>query len=553
LGVRCGRAFRFPAGNDPPREECPRRVGANTDAIAEHYGLLNVVGSYEGRLDAAGERIRLVNQVGIEMQNVRYGDRGKWTSQADGTGHSLILRSLHLDSAEPENWGRSAELGGNPGLLNQPDERPAFDYLPLLDLDTEWLYQTGTEAYSDPELAWKEPDFNDSSWERGAGGFGFGNITENQTLFPEMAGNHTSVALRLQVVVPADEVSARSTLLLGMRYDDGFCAFVNGVEFARGNCPVEITWDAIATRSHDANVQPEEIFEVPKKLLHTGENVIAIIGFNRRISSNDFAVLPRILRRVFRVEVSVEEADVHFNELVRTTAEVSGWVEIHNAESTALDVFVWSVTDDPDRPAPYVLPDPTLISPGGFLVLDAETASLDLSTDVVQLTLRNLNGFAMAACTFERAPPAELQTQGAAEARFPDSSSTLWLTPIPTPGKPNQVVQQNQITINEIFYHPPESRDGEYLELYHRGTEPIDLTGYRFTKGISYEFAPGLTMQPGEYIVLGRDVQLLRERYPLAHVIGPYEGQLSNQGENLRLTDSIGNVADEVRYHDGGK
>ena len=242
-------------------------IAADAAAVAERYDLLNVIGNYEGRLDASGERVRLVNHVGIEMQNVRYRDRGKWSSLADGTGHSLILRSLHLDSSEPESWKRSAELGGNPGLLNLPDERPAFDDFALLNFETEWLFQAGAGPYSDPGLAWTATDFDDSSWEAGRPGFGFGNVPENSTLFPEMRGNHTSVALRLHITAPQDEVADRSTLLLGMRYDDGFCAFVNGVELARGNCPEEVTWDATATRSHDASVQPEEVYDVPKKLI----------------------------------------------------------------------------------------------------------------------------------------------------------------------------------------------------------------------------------------------------------------------------------------------
>ena len=72
-----------------------------------------------------------------------------------------------------------------------------------------------------------------------------------------------------------------------------------------------------------------------------------------------------------------------------------------------------------------------------------------------------------------------------AEARYPDGGRAGWLTDVPTPGATNEVPRVTDIVINEIYYHPPERRRGEFLELHNRGLATIDLSGFRFTKGIS--------------------------------------------------------------------
>ena len=75
-------------------------VCADAAAVRARYGIDNAIGDYEGRLAASGERVTLVNHVGIVVQNIRYRDSGKWPAGPDGTGHSLVLRSVYLDPGD---------------------------------------------------------------------------------------------------------------------------------------------------------------------------------------------------------------------------------------------------------------------------------------------------------------------------------------------------------------------------------------------------------------------------------------------------------------------
>ena len=68
-----------------------------------------------------------------------------------------------------------------------------------------------------------------------------------------------------------------------LRYDDGFIAWINGVEILRRNVPV------IRARSKQEGLSPETWdFEIPTDLLHTGTNILAIEGVNDTTNGSDF-------------------------------------------------------------------------------------------------------------------------------------------------------------------------------------------------------------------------------------------------------------------------
>ena len=49
-----------------------------------------------------------------------------------------------------------------------------------------------------------------------------------------------------------------------------------------------------------------------------------------------------------------------------------------------------------------------------------------------------------------------------------------------------------QVVINEIFYHAPDDlEDLQYLELHNTGDQPVDLSGWSFTKGVKHRFPDG--------------------------------------------------------------
>ncbi len=128
---------------------------------------------------------------------------------------------------------------------------------------------------------------------------------------------------------------------------------------------------------------------------------------------------------------------------------------------------------------------------------------------------------------------------------------------------PAQVVSDNgefaQIVITEIMYHPysqnisAEDIRQEYIELFNRGTEPINLAGWQITNGVDYVF-PDVTLGAGKNLVVAADLNAFAAKYPgIDNVIGGWDGRLSNSGEVIELVDSTGVTINSVRYSDQGQ
>ncbi|MBM84826.1 MAG: hypothetical protein CMM47_02240, partial [Rhodospirillaceae bacterium] len=100
---------------------------------------------------------------------------------------------------------------------------------------------------------------------------------------------------------------------------------------------------------------------------------------------------------------------------------------------------------------------------------------------------------------------------------------------------------------------PNSENDEEWIELYNRGPSPVDLSGWRFDRGIRYEFPFGTTLAPDSYLVISNDAASLSADHPGVQVLGNFSGGLSNRGELLRLVDQNDNPADELHYFDAGK
>jgi len=113
------------------------------------------------------------------------------------------------------------------------------------------------------------------------------------------------------------------------------------------------------------------------------------------------------------------------------------------------------------------------------------------------------------------------------------------------------------VVINEIMYNPPDDAWGyelEFVELYNRGAGKVDISGWRFSDGISFAFPAGTVMESDGYLVVCSDPVKMVSRYGIYNVIGPFSGRLDNQGERVALSDgsAVPVLIDEVEYGTGG-
>jgi hypothetical protein len=107
-----------------------------------------------------------------------------------------------------------------------------------------------------------------------------------------MFGQSSSAYVR----VPFDvaDPALHDSLSLRVNYDDGFVAYLNGVEVARRNAPQNLNYDSLALTDRlafDALIQETIDISPHQGLLQSGTNVLAIQALNDQIDSDEFALV----------------------------------------------------------------------------------------------------------------------------------------------------------------------------------------------------------------------------------------------------------------------
>lgn len=104
------------------------------------------------------------------------------------------------------------------------------------------------------------------------------------------------------------------------------------------------------------------------------------------------------------------------------------------------------------------------------------------------------------------------------------------------------------IVINEIHYDPePKTEEVEFIELYNDGNSTVDLSNWQFDDGIKYTFPNGTTIAAGGYLLVCENPTALQTKFGVVG-LGPWDGGLSNDGEEVILKNAQGLVEDEVEY-----
>ncbi|MCB0035162.1 MAG: lamin tail domain-containing protein [Anaerolineales bacterium] len=270
-----------------------------------------------------------------------------------------------------------------------------------------------------------------------------------------------------------------------------------------------------------------------------------------------------VINEIYYNPAAVQEIDGHNYE----------FVELYNPNSSTLDLegfyFSAGIT--------FTFGANTEIDPGEYIIVAREAAAYTgqpyqvfqweagaLSNNGEELALRNDSGDYVDLVAYDNVTPWPVEADGHGyslelrETSLANASVENWELSDGlggTPGRSNDetaVVNENDLIINEIYYEPIEI-DGdnnvlEFVELFNRGASPIDLTGYTFSDGIDYTFAPGTVIEPDEFIIVANDSSYYTGAgYPFQAFTWT-DGRLSNGGEMLVLRDGNGSVVDAVDY-----
>ncbi len=165
---------------------------------------------------------------------------------------------------------------------------------------------------------WTAVDFDDSRWKSGRNGAGYEKdkgyeslISEPFDFLAEMHQKNGSLLLRFPFELddPRD-LDGTGDLLLRMKYDDGFVAYLNGHRVASANAPKVLRWNSISAGGHDDGSATQfESFNISdhRDKLLPGKNVLAIHGLNINPGSTDMLILAEIRTNDLDMERAIGE------------------------------------------------------------------------------------------------------------------------------------------------------------------------------------------------------------------------------------------------------
>lgn len=224
------------------------------------------------------------------------GDSPDWIELYNGgsTPVNMLGYGLSDDSSKLQKWLFPATTiqpmsfltvfaTGNT-TLNQVDH-----YETSVFAESTWNYIIPTGEI----INWNDASFNSGSWLTGPASIGYGDGDDAI----DVVGPHTTIYSRISF--QCSNVAAISEAILDIDYDDGFVAYLNGVEIARsGLTGTPPAWDALSS-DHEATLYQGGLISTFNLDLATiqsalviGTNVLAIELHNSSTTSSDLTCRP---------------------------------------------------------------------------------------------------------------------------------------------------------------------------------------------------------------------------------------------------------------------
>jgi hypothetical protein len=225
------------------------------------------------------------------------GNLPDWLELYNTTGFSTDLSGYGLsdDISEPLKWiFPSYNLSANSFLTviasNKPQSAYVDHYETAVNAGDNWKYFI---PVSNLVPNWKAITFSDLSWTSAPLGIGYADGDDATAI-----ANPTSTVY-VRKTFNVSDINAISSTILDIDFDDGFVAYLNGVEIARaGLSGIPPNWDEFAL-GHEASLYSGGListFTIDNNVLmsaiQNGTNVLAIEIHNNAANGSDLSLIP---------------------------------------------------------------------------------------------------------------------------------------------------------------------------------------------------------------------------------------------------------------------
>ena len=390
---------------------------------------------------------------------------------------------------------------------------------------------------------WASRTFDDSAWKPAGNGIGFDTDTTYVPYFqtdlkPEMYGDGKQKSAFVRYPFVLNGSASVAQVLLRLRFEDGFAAWLNGTLVASNHVPSSLGWNSgsSATRSDTlAVVFQDYTLDAFSHLLVDGTNVLAMQVLNVATNSTDLLLM--------------SELHLTWAASTSTSERVTGYLY----PAMPGDVNVTAL--------PNVAAAPVLSSPGGgFTGTLSVTVTCASAEAVIRYTLDGSE-------PTTNSPLYSTPLQIVNETELLTRAFVTGFAPSPVTGA---VYRRSFLGINEILpdnvASTPEINDftdfGDWIELYNGGTNAVDLSGYHLSDNLDqpfrWTFPSGASIPAGGYLLIWADgydskpgLSLKRGFYPYASFVTRYyhtNFKLSATGESVGLFTPSGTRIDGITY-----
>jgi hypothetical protein len=255
----------------------------------------------------------------------------------------------------------------------------------------------------------------------------------------------------------------------------------------------------------------------------------------------------------------------------------SDWIELKNTTNADISISGWFLSDD-NRDDPnsrkYEFPEGTIVPQNGFwLLYQQETFGnpaapgchipFALSEGGETLYLFSGQDGAITGA-YSTQQKFLASARGVTLGRYEKASLTNGydFVPLktPTPGDDNSEPLVGPVVLTEIMYNPAATdTGGEYIEIRNAGTTVVELMSWagiqrsadpadvvseyrpwKITGEVEFTFAANQTIPVGGFLIIAQNPAAFKAKYPsvpVARVLGPYTGKLSNGGGTVTLAE----------------
>ncbi len=124
-------------------------------------------------------------------------------------------------------------------------------------------------------------------------------------------------------------------------------------------------------------------------------------------------------------------------------------------------------------------------------------------------------------------------------------------------GSVNVTVKPQSVVVNEINYHPASGASTEWIELFNRSSDTLDLKKWKIADESNFDSPKTISsnsykMLPGEFVIIGKDSTLFTDKFPgvtaTKFFLGSAMPTLNDGGDQVVIFDSLNAIVDSLFY-----